>query len=91
MPYERRTPRDLTRYRRERARYLSAHPLCAECERKGLTVAATELDHITPYKKRPDMFWDTDNWQGLCQPCHMSKTASENRRKVGCGVDGWLG
>lgn len=51
------------------------HPLCISCQAKGLTVPATEVDHIIP--KQPDdiEFWDTSNWQGLCEFCHKSKTA----------------
>ena len=87
--YQRRTPRDTNRYRRERSAYLRSHPLCAECARQGRTVAATELDHITPYRKRPELFWDKSNWQGLCRACHERKTAAEHTRRMGAGLDGW--
>ena len=87
--YQRRTPRDTSRYRRERRRFLDANPLCAGCAKLGFTAAATELDHIVPYHKRPDLFWDTDNWQGLCADCHQKKSDAERRKLRGCGVDGW--
>ena len=63
------------RWRKVRLRFLMANPLCRLCQAKGLTVSATEVDHIIP--KQPDNieFWDTDNWQGLCEFCHKSKTA----------------
>ena len=36
-----------------------------------------EIDHIKPVKDGGD-FWDADNLQTLCRPCHFKKTASEN-------------
>jgi 5-methylcytosine-specific restriction protein A len=27
------------------------------------------------------LFWDEDNWQALCKPCHDRKTAVEGRWK----------
>lgn len=26
------------------------------------------------------MFWDTSNWQGMCEACHNAKTAREDGR-----------
>lgn len=66
------------RWQQVRAGYLRAHPLCAECTRKGRVVVATDLDHITPHKGDMDLFWSRENWQGLCASCHSTKTASED-------------
>lgn len=66
------------KWQQARKGYLAKHPLCAECERQGLTAAATELDHITPHKGDKDVFWDRSNWEGLCRPCHSRKTATED-------------
>jgi 5-methylcytosine-specific restriction protein A len=38
---------------------------------------ATILDHITPHRGIHRLFWDQDNWQGLCVPCHGRKTYRE--------------
>ena len=55
--------------------YLGKHPLCAECERKGLERLATVVDHIVPHRGDKDLFWDSDgNWQALCTGCHNRKT-----------------
>jgi hypothetical protein len=35
---------------------------------------ATVVDHIIPHTGDPELFWDVDNLQGLCDPCHNSKT-----------------
>ena len=58
--------------------FLDAHPLCAECERRGLIRPATCVDHIKPHKGDKKLFWDRSNWQPLCQSCHSEKTARED-------------
>ncbi len=63
------------RWREARAAYLAAHPLCVDCQRRGQLVPATVVDHITPHRGDPALFWDTDNWQPLCEQCHNAKTA----------------
>lgn len=54
---------------------LSRQPLCVECERAGLVVAATEVDHIVPLAVGGTH--DTENLQPLCHSCHSRKTARE--------------
>lgn len=54
--------------------YLRAHPLCAECKLRGRRTPATLVDHIEPHRGDPVKFWDINNWQGLCVPCHAIKT-----------------
>lgn len=76
-PPEVRRQRNTARYRRERERFLTAHPFCAWCRKQGLTVGAEELDHIEPCWKAPKRFWDRSNWQGLCRECHELKTLDE--------------
>lgn len=66
------------RWQKARGAYLVKHPLCAECARQDRIRAATEVDHIIPHKNDPELFWDEDNWQGLCHPCHSIKTARED-------------
>jgi len=65
-------------WRKARKRYLAANPLCRECEAEGRVTPATEVDHIIPHNGDMDLFWDEDNWQGLCKPHHSSKTAKED-------------
>ena len=57
-------------WRRLRARFLMANPLCRKCR-----AAATEVDHIKPRSRG-----GTDaleNLQALCKPHHSRKTAKE--------------
>ncbi|CRM71346.1 HNH endonuclease [Pseudomonas sp. 25 E 4] len=66
------------KWQQARKAYLAKHPLCVECERQGLVVAATDLDHVVAHKGDKAVFWDSSNWQPLCHPCHSRKTASED-------------
>lgn len=59
--------------------YLRSHPLCVDPhgEHRGRPVVATVVDHIVPHRGDLALFWDSDNWQSLCKPCHDRKTARE--------------
>lgn len=47
------------------------HYECQECKRQGrvTTIADSilDVDHIIPYKERPDLALDNDNLQVLCR------------------------
>lgn len=65
-------------WRRLRASYLTAHPICQDCEAKGRTSPATEVHHILPierYAGRPEemkaIALDPYNLRALCHPCHV--------------------
>ena len=68
------------RWQRYRAWFLAQHPLCAACERDGTITLANEVDHVTPHRGNPDLFWDSRNHQALCKPCHSRKSATEGKR-----------
>nr|DAK48569.1 MAG TPA: HNH endonuclease [Caudoviricetes sp.] len=66
------------RWRRLRAAYLSAHPVCEDCEQSGRTTIATEVHHIRPIEERagrPDdmqaLAFDPCNLRALCKACHI--------------------
>ena len=61
-----------SRWQKARLHYLNAHPLCVYCLKLGITKAACIVDHIKPHKGNRDLFWDSRNWQALCQHCHDS-------------------
>lgn len=65
-------------WRRARIGYLARHPVCVECDKIGLVVGATEVDHIIAHKGDKELFWDSKNWQALCKSHHSRKTAREN-------------
>lgn len=63
--------------------YLRRNPLCVCCQTKGKFVAATVVDHIVPHKGDEKLFWDRNNWQALCKPCHDRKTLTEDVKRTG--------
>lgn len=78
-----RKARNTTRYQRARRAYLRKNPLCAECRRNGIVMAAQELDHIIPMHRNPteEAFWNFETGvQGLCAPCHKAKSDREAAR-----------
>jgi 5-methylcytosine-specific restriction protein A len=70
--------------------FLLAHPLCADCAKRGDTTAARVTDHVTPHRGDLTLFWDQTNWQSLCKPCHDIHKQSFERtgRMRGCDEDG---
>ena len=67
-----------SKWRKARLSYLKRNPLCRHCLDAGTTTAANEVDHIIRHSGQSDpLFWDRDNWQALCKPCHSKKTREE--------------
>ncbi len=65
------------RWQKARKGFLARHPLCVTCDLKNIVTAATVVDHIKPHRGNQSLFWDRNNWQALCKPCHDRKTATE--------------
>jgi 5-methylcytosine-specific restriction enzyme A len=69
------------RLQQRNVRLMWHSPLCVECDKRGLTTAATEWDHIVPlWKGGRD---EEGNLQGLCSSCHAKKTAAEAAERAG--------
>lgn len=62
-----------TVWRRLRAAFLAANPLCDECSRHGKTEVATDVHHLQERKTHPDLSLDWDNLQALCRRCHNAQ------------------
>ena len=60
--------------------YRQQHPLCQQCQVKGIITPADVADHIQPIQAGGDRF-DWNNLQSLCHSCHNSKTAKENANR----------
>ena len=60
------------RWQRIRAMYLRINPLCVECQKFGVTTAATDVHHIVP--KREGGSDAASNLQALCHACHSRIT-----------------
>lgn len=72
----RRDPRINARYderwRRVRALYISAHPLCEECGKHGKLTPSQEVHHILPLADGGTH--DETNLMALCKSCHSKIT-----------------
>ena len=66
-----------TRWAKARRAYLAEHTFCVcpECQAAATLQPATDIDHIIPWRLRPDLFWDMENWQPLTHAHHSRKTA----------------
>lgn len=65
------------RWRNASKTFLNNNPLCVECAKHNKATAARVTDHIVPHKGNYEKFWDVENWQPLCSPCHDAKSAKE--------------
>jgi len=68
------------RWQKSAKLYLSAHPLCRHCLELGRTTPAVLVDHIIPHRGDMVLFWDRNNWQPLCRPCHDGWKQSVERK-----------
>jgi 5-methylcytosine-specific restriction protein A len=81
------------RWRRLRAAILSQHPGCADPlgihhRARHAFVAASEVHHLIPRRRAPELAYRRDNLQALCSSCHSRLTAIEQaelRREDGTG------
>jgi len=70
--------------------FLKRNPLCAYCLQMGRTTAATLTDHIEPHRGCLKLFYDHNNYQALCSPCHDGPKRLEESRgySIGCDANG---
>jgi 5-methylcytosine-specific restriction endonuclease McrA len=66
-------------WKRLRVAQLRAHPLCRMHQAVGRLVPAAVVDHVTPHKGDEGLFFDADNLQSLCKPCHDGQKQREER------------
>lgn len=57
------------KWKKIRARYVAAHPLCEMCLKEGRYVAVEEVHHIKPLSQGGTHA--ESNLMSLCQSCHM--------------------
>lgn len=55
-------------WRRIRKIYVSEHPFCEECFKRGILVPVEEVHHIIPLREGGTH--DVDNLISLCRSCH---------------------
>ena len=79
-------PLNSAAWRKLRKQVLAEEPLCRHCAAQGLTVPATEVDHMRGAADN-----SRDALQALCKPCHSIKTMSElygRPARQGCYAEG---
>ena len=81
---------DSVRWRKARAIFLAANPLCAMCERVGRDTPATVVHHTEKHNGDPVIFWDQSKWEPACAPCHSGwLRVQENTGTLpGCDING---
>ena len=65
-------------WRRIRARFIAAHPLCEQCKADGRLTPAEEVHHIKPLSQGGTH--DEQNLMSLCKRCHSRITAESGDR-----------
>lgn len=70
------------KWRKYQAAFLRNHPYCVNnLKDPNCQMIASCVDHKISVKGPNDpMFWEPSNHQPMCQRCHSSKTAREDRR-----------
>ena len=61
-----------------RKQFIQEHPICQQCETKGITKPAKVVDHILSIRKGGQEL-DKSNLQSLCESCHNSKSSIESK------------
>jgi 5-methylcytosine-specific restriction endonuclease McrA len=81
---------DLKRWKALRLYRLGIEPLCRFCKQAGKDRPASVVDHVVPHKGDVDLFFDLENTQSLCKPCHDgTKQSAEHRGyERGCDASG---
>ena len=72
-------PYHTARWTRLSRAFRAEHPLCAECERRGILRPATCVDHIIPWPICADRFYDRTNLQSLCDECNNIKGQKDKK------------
>ena len=66
------------RWRKIRAAYVEAHPLCEDCLARGRYTPVAEVHHVIPLDHGGTH--DESNLRSLCKPCHSRQSALDGDR-----------
>lgn len=88
------------RWARLRKAQLARHPYCQCPHHDGKKLRADHpdfgrpvVDHITPHREDPRLFWDARNLQSMTKACHDKYKQSAERGGAGflsgCDEHGW--
>lgn len=82
---------DTARWKRMRVRQLTIEPLCRFCLEVEDVTAATVVDHRKAHKGSEELFYDADNLQSLCAPCHdrIKREMERGKDVIRFDASGW--
>jgi 5-methylcytosine-specific restriction protein A len=69
--------RNSGRWRWLRRVKLARDPLCEDCLERDRTEAASQVHHMEPIVRRPDLAFEMENLRSLCTTCHARREAEE--------------
>lgn len=78
-------------WRKVRAVFVAANPLCARCAARGIVAATEDVHHLKPIATHPDLRLDMTNLEPLCGLCHKAETGRERTGRPvrwGCDANG---
>ncbi|MGE6740256.1 HNH endonuclease [Allorhizobium pseudoryzae] len=70
-----------------RSSQIKTKPHCRFCAQSGVFRAAEIVDHVKPHRGDRALFFDPNNLQSLCKPCHDRLKQGAERR----GYDSRIG
>ena len=80
------------RWEKARETYLSRgnNRFCRMCAAEGKKTIATHVDHIKSAREHPELVWNSNNWQPLCDHHHNRDKQQIERRgyRDAVGPDG---
>lgn len=78
-------------WKRLRRAQLEKQPFCRRPCHGASLVVATVVNHRTPHKGDRTLFFDPDNLESVCSPCHDGPIQREERAGFSPAVDagGW--
>jgi len=69
-----------TVWKKTRALFRAANPLCEICATEGRETLAQQVDHRVPVREDPDRALDPTNLRALCMSCHSRRTRLAEHR-----------
>lgn len=91
-------PYSTAHWRRLRLAKLAEQPTCEVCDRRGVCILASHVDHVVAIASGGEPFPPTAKLMSLCPSCHSVKTNAKDNPHAfggggglafkGCGVDG---
>lgn len=72
--------RNTARWRALRKLKLAQDPLCEDCRDHGRVEPASQVHHMEPLVRRPDLAYSMENLLSVCTTCHSRREAEERAR-----------